>query len=115
LCTHGLTFESNDAIAWDRGSGPAAHTRDLSLQIGNAERIDRIGMSDWEAFAEECGFTQAFVRRRVRKLAESVGEHLQPIVDAVLDVIPAAEQAAAGIVEGISRQVATVSRKNQKP
>jgi len=115
LCTHGLRFESSDASAWDQGTGPAVHTRKLSLRIGNAELIDRVGMEDWEVFAEECGFTQAFVRRRVRQLAESVGEHLQPTLDAVLEVVPTAEQAAAGIVEGVSRQVATMSRTNQKP
>lgn len=115
LCTYDLTFESNDTVAWDRGSGPAAHTRDLSMRIGNAVQIDRVDMKDWESFAEECGFTQAFIRRRVRLLAESVGQYLQPTVDAVLDVVPAAAQAGARIAEGVSRQVDAVFRTNQKP
>lgn len=107
LCTYNLRFESEAAAAWDYGTGPAAHTRDLSLQIGQAQRIDAIGMTDWESFAAECGFTRAFVRRRVKLLAESVREHLQPAVDAALEATPAAEQAAAGLVEGVSRQLST--------
>jgi serine/threonine-protein kinase HipA len=113
LCTYDLNFETNGALAWEQATGPAAHSKDLSLQIGNAERIDRVAIEDWESFAEECGFTQAFVRRRLRMLAESVREHLQPTVDAVLDAAIAADQAAADqaaikIVEGVSRQIEAV-------
>lgn len=108
LCTYGLGFEAGEATAWDLLTGPAAHTRALSLRIGAADHIQAVGMADWEAFADECGFTRAFVRRRVRGLAERVREALGPVKDSVLDEVPAAEQAAAGIVEGVLKQVGAV-------
>jgi serine/threonine-protein kinase HipA len=110
LCTYDFRFESDGAAAWDQGTGPAAHTRRLSLQIGQAQRIDEIGMTDWESFAEECGFTRAFVRRRLRLLAENVREQLHPTIDTVLQTTPVAEQAAIGISEGVSQQLEAVWR-----
>ncbi len=111
LCTYGLTFEADDPIAWDQGAGPAAHTRNLSLTIGNAMQIDRVGMADWESFAEECGFTRAFVRRRVRRLADSVNQHLRSAVEAVLDAVPEAEQAAEHVLEAVKRQIDGIGQK----
>ena len=113
LCTSGLVFASNDALAWDHGTGPAAHTRELSLQIGNATEVDGVRMKDWETFAGECGFTRAFVRRRVRLLAASVAERVPAVVETILEDTPAAEQAAGVIVEGVSRQVDTISRTDR--
>lgn len=106
LCTHGLAFESSEASGWEPGTGPAAHTRDLSLRIGEATRIDQVRMSDWEQLAQACGFTRAFARRRVKMLAENVGQALRPTVDAILEATPAAESAATGIVQGVRDQVA---------
>lgn len=112
LCTSGLTFQPNEALAWEAGPGPEAHTRNLSLRIGNAEQIDRIGMADWESFATECGFTQAFVRRRVRMLAESVADQMTAVAESVQNDVPAAEPAAREILQGVSGQVRMVLGKS---
>jgi len=108
LCTYELGFEAGEAAAWDSSTGPAAHTRALSMRIGSAEQIDQVGKGDWEAFANECGFTRAFVRRRVRLLADQVREVVRSAADAVLAEVPAAEQAAAGVVAGVLRQLNAV-------
>ncbi len=109
LCTAGLTFQSNDELAWEStAQGPVVHTRELSLRIGNAEQIDQVGLHDWELFAEECGFTRAFVRRRVKMLAGSVTDQMQAATESVLNEVPAAENAADAVRLGISAQLAKV-------
>lgn len=105
LCTAGLTFHSVDAPAYDAGNGPEAHTRALSLRIGNCERIDRVGVEDWEAFAEECGFTRAFVRRRLKMLAEAVGDQVNAVIEGLVTSIPVTEQASRQVCKGALRQV----------
>jgi serine/threonine-protein kinase HipA len=104
LCTFGLNFEAVGG-AWARDAGPAAHTRQMSLRIGNALLIDQIGWQDWEYFATECGFTKAFVRRRVRAMAEAVSAALQPVMDSVLEEHPIAERAAHAVESGVTAQV----------
>ena len=96
LCTHGLNFEATGG-AWALDAGPAAHTRNMSLRIGNALTIDQVSRQDWEQFAIECGFTAAFVRRRVRLLAEAVSDVLPMVTGLVLDEYPAAERAAEAV------------------
>lgn len=108
MCTHDLRFEPGQATAWDQPTGPAAHTRSLSMRIGGAELIDEVDKASWEAFADECGFTPAFVRRRVRQLAERVREVARPAAEAVVNEVPAAEQAVAGVVDGVFRQLDAV-------
>ena len=114
LCTNGLTFESSERSAWAPGTGPAAHMRDLSLRIGEATRIDRVRMSDWEQAAAASGFTRAFARRRVRLLAEQLERALQPTVNAVLDATPAEETAVTGVVEGVRKQLRMVLSPDPK-
>ena len=104
VCTYGLNFEAASG-AWAPDAGPAAHTRDMSLRIGNALYIDRISQQDWEDFATECGFTKAFVRRSARSMAASVKDSLQTVIDSVLEDYPAAERAAATVTAGITRQI----------
>lgn len=111
LCTHGLKFTADEAGAWTADGGPATHTRELSLQIGNAATIDQISREDWEAFAIECGFTKAFVRRQVAVIAEKIHRQLRPAVEAVLEITPAAEQAARIMTDGVSKQLDTTLRK----
>jgi serine/threonine-protein kinase HipA len=114
LCTSGLAFESGEANGWAPGTGPAAHTRDLSLRIGEAAQIDQVRMADWEQLCEQCGFTRAFARRRVRLLAERLEQALRPTVDAILEATPAAESAAAEIEKGVGVQVATALGLNRR-
>ena len=80
----------------------------MSLRIGNALLIDQISWQDWEYFATECGFTKAFVRRRVRAMAESVSVALQPVMDSVLEEYPMAERAAQAVESGVTAQVRMV-------
>jgi serine/threonine-protein kinase HipA len=110
LCTHDLRFEGSEASPWDESTGPEAHTRALSMRVGSATQIDEVCLADWEAFADECGFTPAFVRRRVRLVAEQVREVVRSAADAVVEEVPAAEQAAAGVVEGVLRQLEAAGR-----
>ncbi len=104
LCTFGLNFAAAGG-AWAQDAGPAAHTRQMSLIIGNALMIDQIGRQDWEYFATECGFTRPFVRRRVRAVAEAVSTALQPAMDSVLEEHPTAEPAAQAVSSGVTAQV----------
>jgi serine/threonine-protein kinase HipA len=108
LCTHGLQFAADATGAWAADTGPATHTRDLSLQIGDAIPIDRISQEDWEAFALECGFTQAYVRRRLKLIANEIDAQLAAVVDSVLAEIPAAERAAAAVLQGVRGQLNAV-------
>ena len=107
LCTFGLNFEAEGG-AWAPDAGPAAHTRNMSLRIGNALLIDQVSQQDWEDFAIECGFTKAFVRRRVRTMAETVRDSLQPVIDSVCEEYPAAERAAEAVTAGVTAQVRMV-------
>ena len=104
LCTFGLNFAATGG-AWAQDAGPAAHTRQMSLSIGNALMIDQISRQDWEHFATECGFTKAFVRRRVRAMAEAVSAELQPVIASVLEEHPVAERAALAVRSGVTAQV----------
>ncbi len=111
LCTSGLNFEARGE-AWAQNAGPAAHTRNMSLRIGNALHIDQISRGDWEDFAIECGFTKAFVRRSVSSMAARVNDSLQSVSNSVLDECPAAERAAEAVTAGVTRQISMVL--NQK-
>jgi serine/threonine-protein kinase HipA len=104
LCTFGLNFAAAGG-AWAQDAGPAAHTRQMSLSIGNALMIDQIGQRDWEYFAIECGFTGPFVRRRVHAMAEAVSSALQPAMDSVLEKHPIAERAAQAVRSAVATQV----------
>lgn len=104
LCTYGLNFSATD-VAWAPAAGPAAHTRQMSLWIGGANAIDKISQQDWAQFAIECGFTAAFVRRRVRELAESLRDALPNIYAAVIAQYPMAIPAANAVKEGVTQQV----------
>jgi serine/threonine-protein kinase HipA len=104
LCTHALNFDA-EKTAWMQDSGPAVHARELSMQIGNAIAIDQVSPQDWEQFAIECGFTRAFVRRRVRSLAEAVSGVLPDVVGSVLDEDPNAGQAAEAVGAGVTGQI----------
>ena len=108
LCTHGLRFAAIDEGAWTADAGPETHTRELSLQIGNAVSIDQITKNDWESFALECGFTKAFLRRRLNLLAENIGAQLRPVAEAVVNETPAAERAANAMIEGVSGQIESI-------
>jgi len=108
LCTQGMQFAAENAGAWSSDVGLATHTRELSLKIGNAVLIDQITLEDWEAFAIECGFTQAFVRRRIKSLAENIGTQFQAVVDSVLNEFPAAEPAANAVTQGVFGQINSV-------
>ncbi len=77
----------------------------MSLRIGNALAIDEISQQDWQQFAIECGFTAAFVRRRVRQLAETVSDVLPQVIGSVLAEYPTAEQASETVREGVTKQV----------
>lgn len=113
LCTYGLNFAAAGG-PWAQDAGPAAHTRDMSLRIGNALLIDRISLADWEDFAIECGFTKAFVRRRIRSLAVSVNDSLQPVINSVLDQCPAAERAAEAVTAGVNGQIKMILNQRNR-
>jgi serine/threonine-protein kinase HipA len=104
LCTFGLNFAAAGG-AWAQDAGPAAHTHQMSLSIGNAVMIDQISRQDWEHFATECGFTRPFVRRRVHAMAEAVSSASQPAIDCVLEEHPMAERAALAVRSGVTAQV----------
>jgi serine/threonine-protein kinase HipA len=50
--------------------------RTPALHIGAAQRIDRIGVDDWRAFARQAGYAPRFVLGRVVELAEAILERL---------------------------------------
>jgi serine/threonine-protein kinase HipA len=110
LCTHGLNFASDSTGAWTADAGPSTHTRELSLQIGNAVNIDEVSIHDWEVFALECGFTQAYVRRRLRFLAERTSASLVATADEAVEQTPAMEPAGRLFVAGIQKQLSMTSR-----
>jgi len=109
LCTRNLTFEADNGPGWVNKTEPAMHTRDLSLRIGNAQQINHVTLEDWEYFAQECGFTKAFIRRRLKLQSERVSDRLESVVESVLEEIPIAGQAAETVVEGVSRQVRAIT------
>ena len=104
LCTAGLNFTAQGS-AGAPDAGLAAHTREMSLHIGNASKIDRISRQDWACFATECGFTQPFVRRRVHARAAAVSDALQAVTDSILEEHPQAEPAAQAIRSCVNAQV----------
>jgi serine/threonine-protein kinase HipA len=104
LCTYGLNFSANGE-AWGQVTGPAAHTRNMSLRIGGAIAIDTISQQDWSQFAIECGFTAAFVRRRVRELAKKLGDVLPHTIESVIAQYPIAVRAANAVRDGVSQQI----------
>jgi len=107
LCTHGLRFGDSDS-GWGQTSGFQAHTRELSLAIGNASNIDEVDTNAWELFAADCGITASLVRRRVRKLAEAMAEDLEPIIAEVIEQYPVAEQASVPFRAGVLAQISKV-------
>jgi serine/threonine-protein kinase HipA len=104
LCTYGLNFSATD-VARAQGAGPAAHTRNMSLWIGGANAIDQISQQDWAQFAIECGFTPAFVRRRVIELAETLRDALESTIGTIIEQHPVAEPAANAVREGVTQQI----------
>ena len=98
LCTYGLSFAATDE-PWAQSAGLAAHTRNMSLWIGNANVIDQIGQHDWAQFAIECGFTAAFVRRRARELAANLSEALAHTIETVIAQHPHAASSAHSVKE----------------
>jgi len=104
LCTYGLNFSAADD-AWATGVGPAAHTRNMSLWIGGTNAINQISQQDWAQFAIQCGFTAAFVRRRVRELAETISDALAQTIETVIAQHPLAVPAANAVREGVTQQV----------
>jgi len=104
LCTFDLNFSATGE-AWGASAGPAAHTRNMSLRIGNAIVIDQICQQDWEQFAHECGFTAAFVRRRVRELAKTLADKLPQVSRAIVAQFPVAEHAVKNVTDGVMQQV----------
>ena len=94
LCTYGLNFSANGEVS-----------RNMSLRIGGAIAIDTISQQDWSQFAIECGFTAAFVRRRVRELAKKLGDVLPHTVESVIAQYPLAERAANAVRDGVSQQI----------
>jgi hypothetical protein len=63
----------------------------------------------------ECGFTQAFVRRRLKLIAEEIDAKFRIVLDTVLDEIPAVEQAARAVTEGVLGQVNAVLNVSPSP
>ena len=109
LCTYGMKFAAENAGAWAQGAGPAVHTTRLSLRIGNATHIDQVGLADWELFADECGFTQSFVRRRVRIQAYSVDRSMKVVLGSITEHAPQAEYVADLIQTAVTLQLRNVS------
>ena len=90
LYTHDLKFR-DDGSGWGKGGDfPLAHTRELSMQIGDSRHIDQVTIKDWENMAIECGFTSAFVRRRVKELSQTL--YCQNPTDIKQQFKPALEQ-----------------------
>ena len=113
LCTHGLNF-SAAGEAWGQTTGPAAHTRNMSLRIGGAIAIDRISRQDWSQFAIECGFTAAFVRRRARELAKNLGDTLPLTIESVIVQHPVAVHAANAVEAGVTQQINMILNETEK-
>ena len=85
-----------------------AHTKQLSLRIGNARRIDQATRADWERLARDCGFTAAYVRRLLSRLVEQIDVQLGPTIEAVLDDYPLAEPAAAELSAAVKAQLDSI-------
>ncbi|MCZ6820532.1 MAG: hypothetical protein O7G31_13730, partial [Calditrichaeota bacterium] len=86
-------------------AGPASQPRNMSFWIGNALAIDQVSRQDWEQFAIECGFTAAFIRRKVRSLAEAVNDALPQVIGSVLEEHPLAVRAAKAVQAGVTQQI----------
>lgn len=115
LCTYGLTFKQSNS-AWSQEGGPAVHTKELSLRIGDALNIDTISLEDWAQFAVECGFTKAFIKRRVSELADSIFNVLPKVAASVIANYPNAKAAIGFVTEGVTRQITPlISRKVHNP
>lgn len=104
LCTYGLVFSTSGETR-RQVSGLAAHNRTMCLRIGNATSIDRINQQDWSQFAIECGFTAAFVRRRVRELAIALRDVLADTTESVSGQYPSAVRAANAVRDGVTQQI----------
>ncbi len=105
LCTYGMRFTA-EGEAWGQTAGPASHTLKLSLRIGNAVDINQVSRQDWDIFAKDCGFTAAFVRRRLHTLAEKLSAALPEVINAALAVEPLAEAAANLLNRAVQKQLA---------
>src|SRR3546814_14764709 len=55
------------------------------MRIGQAARIDRIGVDDWADFAEAAGYRKAYVLERVQSLAGKVLACLPEAGDGILE------------------------------
>ncbi len=51
-------------------------------------QIDQVTIKDWENMAIECGFTSAFVRRRVKDLSQTLLDASDDVIDALLQAHP---------------------------
>lgn len=104
LCTHGMDFPATGENR-RQVSGLAAHKRNMCLRIGNAINIDQIKQQDWSQFAIECGFTAAFVRRRVRELAKTLRGVLPDTINSFNGQYPSAGRAANAVRDGVTQQI----------
>src|SRR3546814_1428995 len=59
--------------------------RTPAMRIGQAARIDRIGVDDWADFAEAAGYRKAYVLERVQSLAGKVLACLPVAGDGILE------------------------------
>src|SRR3546814_628849 len=59
--------------------------RTPAMRIGQAARIDRIGVDDWADFAEAAGYRKAYVLERVQSLAGKVLACLPEAGDGILE------------------------------
>src|SRR3546814_12624951 len=59
--------------------------RTPAMRIGQAARIDRIGVDDWADFAEAAGYRKAYVLDRVQSLAGKVLACLPEAGDGILE------------------------------
>jgi len=107
LCTHDLKFRGDSSGGWRGVDSPLAHTHELSLQIGDSRQIDQVTIMDWENMAIECGFTSAFVRRRVKELSQTLLDASDDVIDALLQTHPLLEPAANTIRSALEKQTRT--------
>jgi len=105
LSTASLAFRPVNPTGWEGGQGTELHTRQLSLQIGSAGQIDKVGIGAWEELAEECGFTRAYARRRVKQLAQSVAEQMDAVMVALANEVPVVEETFTVVKPGITPQL----------
>ena len=86
-------------------------TTGLAMKFGEARNLDEVHVMTWQKFAEEAGFSGAFVRRRATQLARTIAD----AAPAVAEKISAAgfdrsalQRLAGLIVERTAQVVASV-------